>query len=305
MMRMKHVMMLGFLGLIGLQACKSKNTSESIDTYDKGSIRIAVDESFQNVIEQQLEMYKASYPLTEIKAEYKPEALALKDFFNDTSIAVAIVARKLTRDEEKQMHDKYKYYPKWNLVAKDAIALVVHSSNSDSLLTTNEIIEILKGTYKNKYSVIFDGLNATSTFRFVMDSLMRGEKISDSLVMAGKDSKEVLEYVATHPESIGFVGVSWIGNPESKEQREMLKRVKIVSVKNDGDSTYVYPHQMQIQFNNYPLVRGLYYLVKENYQGLGTGFTNFLRSERGQKIFRRAYLAPLMELEIRNVYITE
>lgn len=286
-------------------SCKSKSKSTDLDSYDKGSIRISVDESFQPVIEQQLRMYEDTYPLTEITAEYKPEALALKDFFNDSSVVVAIVARKLSREEEKKMFDQYKFYPKWNLVARDGIAVVVHASNSDSLLTTNQIRQILKGSYKNKYNIIFDGLNATSTYRHVLDSVMNGEPMNDSLIMAGKNSNEVLEYVATHPESIGFVGLSWIGNPEDKAQREMLKRVKIASLKKEGDSVFVYPNQMQIQFNNYPLVRGLYYLVKENYQGLGTGFTNFLRSERGQKIFRRAYLAPMMELEVRNVFITE
>lgn len=288
-----------------LFSCKSKTESDDLDSYDKGSIRISVDESFQPVIEQQLRMYEETYPLTEIIAEYKPEALALKDFFNDSSVKVAIVSRKISREEEKALQNQFKFYPKWNLVARDAVAVVVHSSNSDSLLTTSELKEILKGSYKRSYNVIFDGLNATSTYRYILDSLMRGEPMNDSLVMAGKNSNEVLEYVATHPESIGFVGVSWIGNPEIKAQREMLKRIKIASLKRDEDSVYVYPQQMQIQFNNYPLVRGLYYLVKENYQGLGTGFTNFLRSERGQKIFRRSYLAPMMELEVRNVYITE
>jgi phosphate transport system substrate-binding protein len=32
--------------------------------------------------------------------------------------------------------------------------------------------------------------------------------------------------------------------------------------------------------------------MKENYLGLGTGFKNFMMLERGQLIFRRAFLAP-------------
>jgi len=33
-------------------------------------------------------------------------------------------------------------------------------------------------------------------------------------------------------------------------------------------------------------------VLKENYTGLGTGFTNFLSLERGQLVFRRSYLVP-------------
>jgi phosphate transport system substrate-binding protein len=40
------------------------------------------------------------------------------------------------------------------------------------------------------------------------------------------------------------------------------------------------------------MVRDLVYLLKEKYQGLGNGFANFLVDQRGQLIFRRAYLLP-------------
>jgi phosphate transport system substrate-binding protein len=36
----------------------------------------------------------------------------------------------------------------------------------------------------------------------------------------------------------------------------------------------------------------LYYILKENYDGLGSGFANFMEYEKGQLIFRRAYLGP-------------
>jgi phosphate transport system substrate-binding protein len=71
------------------------------------------------------------------------------------------------------------------------------------------------------------------------------------------------------------------------------------------DSPYVKPTQAGILTRRYPLVRGLYYILKENYNGLGSGFASFLKYERGQLIFRRAYLAPVMDFEIRSVRINE
>lgn len=52
------------------------------------------------------------------------------------------------------------------------------------------------------------------------------------------------------------------------------------------------PSQATITFGEYPLARPLYYILKENATGLGTGFMNFMSLERGQLIFRRAFLAP-------------
>ncbi|MFY7899129.1 MAG: phosphate ABC transporter substrate-binding protein, PhoT family, partial [Chitinophagaceae bacterium] len=42
----------------------------------------------------------------------------------------------------------------------------------------------------------------------------------------------------------------------------------------------------------YALSRPVYYILKENASGLGTGFTNFMAIERGQLIFRRSFLVP-------------
>jgi hypothetical protein len=47
------------------------------------------------------------------------------------------------------------------------------------------------------------------------------------------------------------------------------------------------------------MVRDLVYTLKENYNGLGAGFAEFLESDIGQLIFKRSYLAPA----IRTFYV--
>jgi phosphate transport system substrate-binding protein len=101
--------------------------------------------------------------------------------------------------------------------------------------------------------------------------------------------------------------MSWVGNPEDSAQVSMLNKIKIAYVSCEVcDSTpYVKPMQASILTRRYPLVRGLYYVVKENYSGLGTGFVNFLNNERGQLIFKRAYLGTRMDFDIRKVKINQ
>ncbi len=103
-------------------------------------------------------------------------------------------------------------------------------------------------------------------------------------------------------DALGFVGVSWIGNPEDTTQLSFLTKVRIVSVQcSCPEQSYIKPYQANIILKRYPMVRGLYYILKENYSGLGTGFGAFLSHDRGQKIFSRAYLAPgKMNLTIRS-----
>jgi len=53
----------------------------------------------------------------------------------------------------------------------------------------------------------------------------------------------------------------------------------------------------------------LVYILKENHNGLGHGFANFMESMRGQLIFRRAYIMPvifpnyLREAELQDTII--
>lgn len=300
--RMKFAIYL-LLVLLTLNGCKSKKSDQS-DTSSFGTIQISVDESFRPVIEEELEMYKDSYPETNIQAHYKTEADCLKDLLRDTACRMIIITRGLTPKEEKFYKDSLGYTPKWNIVAKDAIAIIVNSKSTDTLFTLEKLKNLLTGSEKDKL-LVFDGLNATSSYRFIKDSILKGNSIDSNYVRAAKTNLDVIDFVSKNENAIGIVGISWIGNPEDSSQVRMLTKVKIAAVKCTfcEKETYVKPFQYNIQNNTYPLVRGLYYIAKENYAGLASGFSSFLKNERGQLIFRRAYLAPVMDFDVRDVKI--
>jgi len=72
------------------------------------------------------------------------------------------------------------------------------------------------------------------------------------------------------------------------------------------EEIFVRPYQANIALKRYPLNRGLYYILKENYAGLGKGFVNFLTHEKGQLIFRRGYLVPdRMAFQVRKANFLE
>ncbi len=296
-------------GIIIFAACNrnKKPTSVVTDTPLSGTINISVDESFKPVIEEAIRVYEGTHPGTKINAFYKPEADCFKDFYTDSSNRMIIVTRGLTRKESRFYTDTLGYTPVSDRVAWDAITVVTNAANTDSVYTLADLRDLLQGKKGNAKKVVFDGLNATSSVRFAIDSILKGGSFDTTVVKAVKNSKEVLNYITTDKEAIGLVGISWIGNPEDTAQVNMLKKVKIAYLQcNVCDSTpYVKPTQQSILTKRYPLVRGLYYIVKENFSGLGSGFAEFLKYERGQLIFRRAYLGPVMDFRIRTVVVNE
>lgn len=305
-LRPVHILYAGLLVLY-TSCVPQKNDQLLYDSPTHGTIHVSIDESFKPVMDEQIAMYEASFPGTDIIPHYKPEADCLRDLFRDTSNRAVIITRGLTEKEEKFLRDSLTYLPAWNVVATDAIAVVVNAKSQDTLFTLDRLKDQLKGKINRNQQIVFDGLNATSTVRFVVDSVLKGENFDTSVVKAAPTSKEVLEYVAANQNAIGLVGINWIGNPEIPEQVEMLKKVKIAYVNCIvcQDTPYVKPMQQSIVTRRYPLVRGLYYVNKENYTGLGTGFINFLKGERGQLIFKRAYLGTVMQLEVRDVKLND
>lgn len=302
-----RLLLLGCLwGILIMNAgCGTNNTQAPPDTREEGTIHISADESFKPVIDAQIRVYESSFPKAKIIAHYKPEAECLKDFGVD-SIRMVIATRGFTQAEENFMADSFKVYPSKMTVAFDAIAVIVHPTAPDSLFTMQEIKDLLKGKLNKNLVPVFDGLKATSTVRFIIDSVLNGDSLGPNVV-AAQSSEGVIDYVAKTPNAVGFLGVSWVGNTQDSLQLSFLERIKIAHLEStDRPGGYVQPVQANIYAWRYPMVRDLVYTLKERHRGLGHGFANFMSGQRGQLIFRRAYLVPAqLKLNIRPTALRE
>ncbi|HTE25933.1 PstS family phosphate ABC transporter substrate-binding protein [Flavitalea sp.] len=301
------IFLLLFVFIFGiiLASCGDSAGTGIQETITSGRIRISVDESFKPVMDSQVKVFEAKYPDAKIVVDYKPEAECLRDLMND-SVRLVIVTRAPTREEEKLMTDKYKFKPAFGTLAVDAVALIVNNQSKDTFFTIPEIQGMLRGKSNFKYKVLLDGARQTSTVRYVRDSLLKGEALSKNVVGAA-NSEAVIEYVSNHNDAIGMIGVSWIGNSDDTAQLSFLEKIKLAQIEcRDCNGTFVHPYLGNIALGKYPMVRPLYYVLKENYRGLGSGFANFLIYEKGQLIFKRAYLLPTrMPFDLRNMSITE
>lgn len=271
-----------------LSACENA-AQKPVDTLSKGNIDISVDETYKPIIEQQIKVFDSSFPEGHIKANYKPETECIKDFM-DGNARVILVTRELSANE-KQVLEQKKVVPTTLAIAKDAIAVVVNNASGDSVLSIEQLKGILTGTYKTKYTVVFDN-QGSSTLRYMLDSIIPGEKLGAN-VFAAKGNDSVIAYVAAQPGSIGFVGVSHTSDYEDPAELAFISTVRVVSIYNDKLQKAYQPYQAFIATGHYKLTRNLYFINRETYPGLGTGFTNFLSKERGQLLFKQARLFPL------------
>jgi phosphate transport system substrate-binding protein len=304
--RMKHSFLI-LAVLLFFAACKGKGGAviDDRDTPNKGTIRISVDESFKPVMEEQIKMYHSTFPDTKIIVSYKPEVECLKDLQND-STRMILIARGLSKQESSIFESSLGYRPQFAVLAYDAVAVIVNHASADSVFTMNDLKEILSG--KSKRIAVMDGKNATSTVRFLKDSVLRGAAFGTNVV-ASKNSEDVVDIVSKNENVVGFVGLSWVGDSYDPKQQENLKKIRLAlveCVRCVEKGFFAKPSQATISYAQYPLPRPMYYILKENSAGLGTGFMNFMSLERGQLIFKRALLVPAkMNFKVRSGKIKE
>lgn len=304
--RIKHSFLI-LAVLLFFAACKGREgkVTDVQDSPTEGTIRISVDESFKPVIEEQIKVHHSSFPNTHIIVSYKPEVECLKDLQND-STRMILIARGLSKNESSIFESSLGYRPQFAILAYDAVAVIVNQKSADSVFTMNDLKEILSG--KSKRIAVMDGKNATSTVRFLKDSILKGGDFGANVV-ASKNSNDVIDIVSKNENVVGFVGLSWVGDTYDPKQQENLKKIRLAlveCVRCVEKGLFAKPSQATISYAQYPLPRPMYYILKENSAGLGTGFMNFMSLERGQLIFKRALLVPAkMNFKVRSGKIKE
>ena len=295
MHRIAHTVLL-LVSILLWSACSSDEKKHP-DTLVSGSIDISVDETYQPIIEEEIKVFSNSFKDAKITVHYKPESECFKDFL-DNKARLILVTRELL-PAEKQICEQRQIVPATASLARDAIAVILNPSSSDTLLNLTQIKGILTGVYNKKYTVVVDN-QGSSTVRYITDSLVPGMKLGAN-VYAAKGNEAVVDYVSKNPDAIGFIGLSYVTDLSDSNTETFNKKVRVASIKNDTTQKFYQPYQAYIALKQYPLTRKLYYIHKETYQGLGTGFANFLSRDRGQLIFGKTHMLPLrMNIVIRE-----
>lgn len=308
---MKRLGLFPVLILLLMAGCNNKNKSELTDTMTSGTIKIAVDETFQPILQEEIDVFDALTPMAEIVPIYCNEVDAVNYLLKD-SVRLAVTTRKLTEQEMESFHSR-KFFPREVKIATDGIALVINNQNSDSLISVSQLKQIFTGQITDwkqlypdsklgKLQLVFDNPNS-STVRFAVDSICKGKTLSTEL-RAQKTNSQVIRYVAETPGAIGVIGVNWIDNSDSIAQN-FTKDVRVMAVSRAEAATSANsfkPYQAYLATGDYPLSRSVYILLNDPRSALPSGFTAFITGDRGQRIILKSGLVPATQpVRIVNV----
>jgi len=311
---MSNFKLLSLFFVLILVSCESKNKDRFTDTLTAGVIPIAVDVNFQPIIQEELDVFEAQYPKAGIVPTYTNEVEAINLLLRD-SVRLVIATRPLSINEEASLKSK-KFSPRSYKLATDGIALIINNHNPDSLITVSQIKDILTGRKSNwkdiypksrlgQFQVIFDNQNS-STVRYAIDSICDGQPLS-SKMNAQKTNLEVIDFVSKNPNAIGVIGVNWLGNHKDTTNLSFKNEVRVMSVSNEEQATAANsykPYQAYLFYGYYPLTRNVFVLLNDPRSSLPSGLTNFLTSDKGQRIILKSGLVPATQ-PVRIVNIKE
>ena len=313
MKRGRQFLLLAVGTALVLAACKQKPKDGRTDTYTSGTVAIAADESFQPIVQEEIDVFEALYPLADIVPHYVTEVEAVNLLLKD-SLRLAITSRRLT-PEEKYSFNSRKFFPQEIKIATDGLALITNLDNPDSLISVDAIRGILTGEKKRwkdiypdspltgEIQLVFDNKNS-STVRFAIDSICHGQELTGN-VSALKTNKEVINFVSKNRGAMGIVGVNWLSDRNDSTGLSFNKEIRVMSVSHSTQPTIensFKPYQAYLYYGDYPLARDIYALVNDPRNGLCWGFSGFLTSYRGQLIIQKSGLLPATQaVRIVNV----
>lgn len=308
------------VALLALTACgkyeKKENTSTS------GTSMLFCDESFENIMEQEIDVFEYIYPDAHVLARYGSEGEAV-DSLMALSYRTIVIPRELTEAETKRIRSKNRT-PRSSKIAVDAVALIVNKENPADYLSTKEISEILAGetpnwidlhpNYPDKpIKVLFDN-EGSSMMAYMHDSLLNGKPFGPAAQKTGT-IKTLVDAVRSDKYAIGVIGVSWL-SPDLREattiddlSAEMQNDstalsmadidkaieeagVKTLGVMTDESRTAYRPFQENIYNGTYPLTRSIYMITIASSGSPGGGFYSFVTGFTGQKLIMKTGILP-------------
>ncbi|MBU3854961.1 substrate-binding domain-containing protein [Bacteroides gallinaceum] len=298
---MKRVFFLCCALSLLLASCGGQKKTDG-ETMYSGDIKIAVDESFKPIMEEELQVYRALTPEANVTPIYCSEVEAINLLLKD-SVRLVIANRRLTENELASFHAR-KFFPESIRMAVSGIALITNPANTDSLLTVGQFRNILTGKITEwkelypqsklgKLQVVFDNPNS-GLIHYAIDSICEGQKLASTLT-ALKSNEEVIDYVSKTPGAMGVIGANWIGNVSDSTRLSFNESVRVMAVSNSGHATVANsfkPYQAYLALRQYPLTHDVFILVNDPRNGLPTGLMTFLTKDRGQRIILKSGLVP-------------
>ncbi len=201
----------------------------------------------------------------------------------EKTVDIADASREIKESEIKLALEKG-VNPYKTTIAKDGIAVIVHPENPILNITIDTLRDIFTGKiilwekltkdFKGRIIPVSRDV-ASGTYEVFEKYVLKGARPAARALMASSN-KQVAITVAQTKTSIGYVGLGYLNNS--------IKSIRINGIE---------PSVENIKSGKYPLSRSLYMYTNGKPEGVIKEFIDFILSEEGQKLVKKAGFIPI------------
>jgi phosphate transport system substrate-binding protein len=240
------------------------------------------------------EAYQSVKPEVRISVTGGGSGTGIAALINNT-VDIANASRKI-KPEEVENAQANSVEPVENVIARDAIAVIVNPENPIDQLTMAQISAIYSGKINNWREVggedrpivrLSRETNSGTHVYFLEQVLRLGDKDShllfstDTLLLPS--SEGIIMETSQNPNVIGYDGLGYVTD-----------EVKVIAVAINDSSPYVYPSAETVNNGSYPIARDLYMYTNGAPQGAVSEYLNWIFSPEAQAIVKELGFVPII-----------
>jgi len=258
------------IGLLLLAGC----SRGAIEPAEPVHLKVAGSTSMQPLVEELAQAYAERHKYVTIAVEGRGSLLGI-ELVRQGEVDIGMASWKEPDDTSAVSASKLWATP----IALDGIAIVVHPQNRVEGLTMLQLKDVFFGRILDWRDVrgqageiLVVSREDGSGTRAVFEKLvMQGKRVTPTAVVM-PSSRAVVEYVAEHPQAIGYVSMG-----------QLIQEVKALEIEEAA------PTPDSVRQGTYHLLRPLFLITRQEPTGEIKGFVDFVLSPTGQSIVGRKY----------------
>jgi phosphate transport system substrate-binding protein len=282
-----------FLIFLLLTACASPAQSTALPTQATAYIENKGSDTIVNLALAWAERYQTLHPEVRISVTGGGSGTGIAALINGT-VDLANASRQIKNEEILEAQTKGNE-PVEHIIARDAIAIIVHPDNPVSQLSLQQIADIYSGKINNWQEVggedrpivrLSRETNSGTHVYFLEEVLRLGNPDDDTLFAANTlllpSSEGITSEVRQNPNAIGYDGLGYVTAEE-----------KMIAVAETAAGPYVLPSADTVNQGLYPIARDLYMYTNGEPSGVLKTYLEWILAEEAQQIVVELGFVPV------------
>lgn len=281
-----------YLAVILLAGC----TSDSSNSNDQVTFLIQNkgSDTMVNLALAWAEAYQKVEPSISISVTGGGSGTGIAALINKT-VDIANASRQI-KDDEINTAKTNNIEPFETIVARDAIAIIVHPENPITQLTLQQVSDIYSGKINNwselggedRPIVRLSRETNSGTHVYFLETVIRldnkeSQLLFDQRTLLLPSSEGITSEVSSNPNAIGYDGLGYVTDS-----------VKVVAISGDSDGPYVLPSAKTVNAGTYPISRDLYVYTNGEPGGAIKTYLDWILSDEAQAIVTRLGFVPAL-----------